>query len=303
MNKDPGERVAEAIASSVRENEVKPSSGVGALLLGLALLLAGVGALPYAAATGQGLVALPGALGVVVGIVMLAGLFVVHPNEAKVLQLFGRYVGTVRLPGLAWTNPLYSKTKLSTRVRNFETGKLKVNDQNGNPIEIGAVVVWKVNDTAEASFNVDNYVNFVQVQSEAALRGLATGYPYESFEGGLALSSHTSEISDELRSQVQKRLAEAGISVIEARISHLAYSPEIAAAMLQRQQATAVVAARKKIVEGAVGMVEDAIQGLAAHRIVELDEERKAAMVSNLLVVLCGDRTPQPVVNTGSLYT
>lgn len=298
-----GDRVAEALASSARERELKPISGITALLVGIGLLVAALGSFVVAVRSDEPVWVGPGVLGLLIGILTFAGLFVVHPNEAKVLQLFGRYIGTVRVPGLAWTNPLYSKTKLSTRVRNFETGKLKVNDNNGNPIEIGAVVVWKVTDTAEASFNVDNFVNFVQVQSEAALRGLATGYPYESFEGGLALSSHTSEISDELRSQVQKRLAEAGISVIEARISHLAYSPEIAAAMLQRQQATAVVAARKKIVEGAVGMVEDAIEGLARGNIVELDEERKAAMVSNLLVVLCGDRTPQPVVNTGSIYT
>jgi regulator of protease activity HflC (stomatin/prohibitin superfamily) len=295
---DAGERMARAVSSHLREREHEPRSGGLALLVGLAIIAGG-----FATIAPLGPMGAPFAAGgTLLGVLVLAGLFVVHPNEAKVLQLFGRYIGTVRAAGLAWANPFYSKTRVSTRVRNFETGRLKVNDHNGNPIEIGAVVVWKVEDTAEAQFNVDDFVNFVHVQSEAALRALATGYPYESYEGGLALSSHTAEISDELRSQVQKRLAEAGISVIEARISHLAYSPEIAAAMLQRQQASAVVAARQKIVEGAVGMVESALQGLAAGNVVELDDERKAAMVTNLLVVLCGDRTPQPVVNAGSLY-
>ncbi|MEM7050421.1 MAG: SPFH domain-containing protein [Acidobacteriota bacterium] len=238
-----------------------------------------------------------------VSILLLTGLYTVHPNEAKVLQLFGSYRASVRRPGLRWANPFYSKKKISQRTRNFETGKLKVNDRNGNPIEIGAVVVWRVIDTAEALFNVDDFKNFVEVQSEAALRNLATGYPYDAHKAGEeALASHTSQISGELRDQVQQRLDQAGVEVIETRISHLAYSPEIAAAMLQRQQASAVVAARQKIVEGAVGMVEHALEMLSEQQVVELDEERKAAMVSNLLVVLCSDRHTQPVVNTGTLH-
>ncbi len=231
------------------------------------------------------------------------GFFIVNPNEARVLQLFGKYVGTVKAPGLRWANPFYSKHKISLRVRNFETGKLKVNDANSNPIEIGCVVVWKVVDTAEAMFEVDDYVNYVHVQSEAAVRNLATDYPYDAHDhGDVALSSHTSQISEQLKGEVQARLEKAGVEVIEARISHLAYSPEIAHAMLQRQQASAVVAARTKIVEGAVGMVDLALDYLSKRDIIELDEERKAAMVSNLLVVLCSDRGTQPVVNTGSIY-
>ncbi|MCP4205416.1 MAG: SPFH domain-containing protein [bacterium] len=235
--------------------------------------------------------------------VCLAGLFTVQPNEARVLQLFGAYKGTVHDPGLRWANPFYLKRRISVRTRNFETGKLKVNDNRGNPVQIGAVVVWKVVDTAEALFNVDDYVNFVHVQSEAAVRGLATNYPYDALEEGeVTLSGHTAKISQKLRTEVQERLQEAGVSVLEARISHLAYSTEIAAAMLQRQQASAVVAARAKIVEGAVGMVEHALEKLSEKQIIELDEERKAAMVSNLLVVLCSDRHTQPVVNTGTLH-
>jgi regulator of protease activity HflC (stomatin/prohibitin superfamily) len=235
--------------------------------------------------------------------VLWGGFFIVNPNEAKVLQLFGRYVGTAKASGLRWANPFYMKHKISLRVRNFETGKLKVNDSNGNPIEIGCVVVWKVVETAEAMFEVDDYVNYVHVQSEAALRNLATDYPYDAHEhGDVALSSHTSQISEQLKVEVQDRLEKAGVDVIETRISHLAYSPEIAHAMLQRQQATAVVAARTKIVEGAVGMVELALDYLSEKQVIELDEERKASMVSNLLTVLCSDRGTQPVVNTGTIY-
>lgn len=231
------------------------------------------------------------------------GFFIVNPNEARVLQLFGKYVGTAKAPGLKWANPFYMKHKISQRVRNFETGKLKVNDANSNPIEIGCVVVWKVVDTAEAMFEVDDYVNYVHVQSEAAVRNLATDYPYDAHEhGDVALSSHTNQISEQLKGEVQARLEKAGVEVIEARISHLAYSPEIAHAMLQRQQASAVVAARTKIVEGAVGMVDLALDYLSKNEIIELDEERKAAMVSNLLTVLCSDRGTQPVVNTGTIY-
>jgi len=236
-------------------------------------------------------------------IIALPGLFIVNPNEAKVLQLFGRYTGTVRQPGLRYANPFYSKTKVSVRVRNFETGKLKVNDKDSNPIEIAAVVVWRVVDTAEALFEVDDYAQYVQVQSEAALRGLATNYPYDAHEEGqLSLSANAAEISEKLTAEIQERLSKAGVEVIESRISHLAYAPEIASAMLQRQQASAVIAARQKIVEGAVSMVEMALEDLARRSIVELDDERKAQMVSNLLVVLCADRNPQPVVNAGTLY-
>ncbi len=236
--------------------------------------------------------------------VAYAGFFMVNPNEARVLQLFGKYVGTAKTPGLRYANPLYTKKRVSLRVRNFETETLKVNDAHGNPVEIGAVVVWQVVDSAEALFEVDDYRQYVHVQSESALRGLATKYPYDVHEEGEeSLSTHLSEVAQRLRSHIQDRLTKAGVKVVEARISHLAYAPEIASAMLQRQQATAIIAARKKIVEGAVGMVEMALDALSKRNVVQLDEERKAAMVSNLLVVLCGDRSPQPVVNTGSLYT
>jgi regulator of protease activity HflC (stomatin/prohibitin superfamily) len=234
---------------------------------------------------------------------VLAGLFTVNPNQGRVLQLFGSYRGTAREPGLRWANPFYSKRAISLRVRNFETAKLKVNDKRGNPVEIATVVVWRVVDTAEAAFQVDNYENYVHVQSEAALRTLATGYPYDAHkEGEIALSSHTAEVSSKLRTEIQDRLEKAGVEVIETRVTHLAYAQEIAAAMLRRQQAAAVVAARYTIVEGAVGMVENALELLAAKHVINLDEERKATMVSNLLVVLCSEQNTQPVVNTGSLY-
>lgn len=236
-------------------------------------------------------------------LIALPGYFTVNPNQGRVLQLFGRYRGTVRTTGLRWANPFYSKKRISLRVRNFETGKLKVNDKTGNPVEIAAVVVWQVVDTAEALFHVDDFQNFVHVQSESAVRNLATGYPYVAHtEGDVALSSHAAEISLKLKDEIQDRLAKAGVQVLEARISHLAYAPEIASAMLQRQQASAVVAARQKIVEGAVGMVQMALDMLSEKGILELDEERKASMVSNLLVVLCSDRHTQPVVNTGTLH-
>lgn len=236
--------------------------------------------------------------------VLWAGLFLVHPNEAKVLQLFGKYVGTAREPGLRWANPFYQKSKVSTRVRNFESGQLKVNDSRGSPIEIAAVVVWKVVDTAEAMFEVDDYEQFVTIQSEAALRNLTTTYPYEPHEGdGIALRSNPMEIAAALRTEIQDRLEKAGVKVIEARISHLAYAPEIANAMLRRQQASAIIAARKQIVTGAVSMVDMALAQLEKDNVVELDDERKATMVSNLLVILCGEENARPVVNTGSLYT
>ncbi len=231
------------------------------------------------------------------------GFFVVQPNYAQVLQLFGRYMGTAKDAGLWWANPFYTKRRVSLRVRNFETAKLKVNDHSSNPIEIAAVVVWQVVDTAEALFEVDDYDNYVHVQSESALRGLANQYPYDAHEEGqMALASHTAEIADKLKGEIQERLAKAGVRVLEARISHLAYAPEIAAVMLRRQQASAIIAARRKIVDGAVGMVEQALAQLSEKQIVTLDEERKAAMVSNLLVVLCSEQATQPVVNTGSLY-
>ena len=236
-------------------------------------------------------------------LIALAGFFTVAPNEGKVLQFFGRYVGTVRDSGPRWTNPFYSKRGVSLRVRNFESSKLKVNDLDGNPIEIAAVVVWQVVDTAEALFQVNDYEDFVHIQSESALRAMATSYPYDSHDtGALSLRSHGKEISDHLQREIQERLASAGVSVIEARITHLAFAPEIAQAMLQRQQASAIIAARTRIVEGAVSMVEMALDQLQSRGVVNLDEERKAAMVSNLLVVLCGERGTQPIVNTGTLY-
>ncbi len=236
-------------------------------------------------------------------LVMWFGFFMVHPNQAKVLQLFGSYVGTARNPGLRWANPFYAKKAISVKVRNFESGKLKVNESSGSPIEIAAVVVWRVIDTAEAVFEVDDFEEFVNIQSEAALRNLATSYPYESDnDDATSLRSHPGKISDSLRKEIQDRLEKAGVEVIEARISHLAYAPEIANAMLRRQQASAIIAARERIVEGAVGMVELALSELSRQQIVELDEERKATMVSNLLVVLCSDENAQPVLNTGTLY-
>ena len=237
-------------------------------------------------------------------LIALGGFFTVAPNEGKVLQFFGRYVGTVRDAGPRWTNPFYSKRGVSLRVRNFESSKLKVNDLDGNPIEIAAVVVWQVVDTAEALFQVNDYEDFVHIQSESALRQMAQSYPYDSHDtGGISLRSHGKEISDHLQAGIQERLASAGVRVVEARITHLAFAPEIAQAMLQRQQASAIIAARTRIVEGAVTMVEMALEQLAARNVVNLDEERKAAMVSNLLVVLCGERGTQPIVNTGTLYT
>ena len=289
----------------ITERERKVSSGYLMLAVLLVAQLAS-GWLIYRAALAQsvgGLVAT--ILIAVIVLVLWAGLFMIHPNEAKVLQLFGDYAGTAREPGLKWANPFYQKTAVSTRIRNFESGKLKVNDSNGSPIEIAAVVVWKVFDTAEALFEVDDYEEFVQIQSEAALRNLSTNYPYEAADeqSGIGLRSDPQEIAQALREEVQDRLQQAGITVIEARISHLAYAAEIANAMLRRQQASAIIAARTQIVAGAVGMVEMALAELEKGQIIELDDERKAAMVSNLLVVLCGEEQAQPVLNTGSLYT
>ena len=234
---------------------------------------------------------------------LLWGSFVVNPNEGRVLQFFGRYVGTAKDPGLRWANPLYKKERMSLRARNFETERSKVNDTDGNPIEMAAVVVWNVVDTAEATFEVDDYINYVHVQSESAVRDLATQYPYDSYEEGqISLRGNTEEIAGQLKTEIQSRLQKAGVEVLEARITHLAYAPEIASAMLQRQQAGAIIAARSQIVEGAVTMVQMALVDLSTRGIVELDEQRKAALVSNLLVVLCGDKGTQPVLNTGNPY-
>jgi hypothetical protein len=236
-------------------------------------------------------------------ILALRGFFIVGPNEAQVLQLFGDYAGSAKVAGLRWANPFFTRKKISLRIRNFESSHLKVNDAEGNPIEIGAVVVWRVVETAEAMFEVNDYENFLHVQTEAALRNAATSYPYDSHEDHIiSLRGSTAAVADHLKQEVQQRLQKAGLEVLEARISHLAYAPEIAAAMLQRQQAGAIIAARQRIVEGAVGMVEMALEMLSKKSIVHLDEERKAAMVSNLLVVLCGERGAQPIVNTGTIY-
>jgi len=286
----------------LREIEKRTLSGLAMLYVLLAVLL-GTGYLAIEAIRhGRVLEAVLWALALVVDGILLCGFVVVNPNEGKVLQLFGDYKGTVKQPGLRWANPFYTKRRVSLRVRNFETVKLKVNDARGNPIEIATIVVWKVVDTAEAIFYVDDYENYVRVQCESALRTLATGYPYDAHGDELDLVGHTAEVSKRLQSEIEERVARAGVDVIETRISHLAYAPEIAAAMLRRQQATAVVAARQKIVEGAVGMVEMALEMLAQKQVITLDEERKAAMVSNLMVVLCSEHSTQPVVNTGTLH-
>ncbi len=286
----------------MKENPTRSFPGIPVMLVLLALMLA-MGWLTIASIKPFQLA--PLLTGIVVflaAFTALCGLYMVEPNQAAVLSLFGRYVGTVKESGLHFNNPFLTKRKVSLRVRNFESGKLKVNELEGSPIEIAAVIVWEVVDSAEAVFNVDDYESFVQIQSEAALRAMATSYPYDSDDSELiSLRSHPVEISHHLQEQLTERLSAAGVNVIEARISHLAYAPEIARAMLQRQQAGAVIAARTRIVAGAVGMVEMALTDLQKNGVVQLDEERKAAMVSNLLVVLCSERT-QPVVNTGSLY-
>jgi len=282
----------------IREKEIAAMSGIPMLLLTLAGLVAGT----LLSIRGAPLI---GALLLVVFSLALCGFFMVSPNQAKVLQLFGDYVGTVRSPGLRWANPFYSKKAVSTRIRNFDYERLKVNDLHGSPIEIAAVVVWQVRDTAAAVFEVDDYEHFVRIQTESALRGLATRYAYDLDENdaGVALRSHADEVAIQLVQDIEARVGDAGVHILEARISHLAYAPEIASAMLQRQQAAAILAARKRIVDGAVGMVEMALARLAENQVVTLDEERKAAMVSNLLVVLCSERSVAPVVNTGTLYS
>ena len=293
----------------MKEKSLSSLNGLGTLagallvaLAGAALFVLGVAA---KASTGSPnlLLMLLGVLLVAAGMFVLAGLYTIQPNQAAVLSLFGKYVGTVKDNGLRWNNPFFSKRRVSQRVRNFESGKLKVNELDGSPIEIAAVIVWQVVDASEAVYNVDDYESFVHIQSESALRAMATSYPYDQHEEGqLALRSHASEISQHLKNELAERLADAGVQVIDARISHLAYAAEIAQAMLQRQQANAVIAARTRIVAGAVGMVEMALAELQKNGVVQLDEERKAHMVSNLLTVLCSDRGTQPIVNAGSLY-
>ena len=287
----------------LREKEIQGISGWGMLLVLLVALVATIAMLVSAIRAES--VPMIVAWVLVTPFVVLGffGLTVVNPNQARVVQLFGEYQGTLKRQGFVWVNPLTMRRLVSLRVRNFETTKLKVNDHEGNPIEIAAVVVWRVVETAEAVFHVDDYEQFVHVQSESAVRNLATSYPYDAHqEGQMSLRVSANEINHRLREEIHERLSRAGVEVIEARISHLAYSPEIASAMLRRQQASAIIAARQKIVEGAVSMVEMALEQLSARQVVKLDEERKATMVSNLLVVLCSDRHTQPVVNTGTLY-
>ncbi len=283
----------------LQERERKVPSGLSILILLLLTFLVGVAAVILL----PPVIKIVGAVWLVVNFLLFFGLFMVNPNEARVLQLFGKYVGTAREAGLRWANPFYNKKRVSLRVRNFETGRMKVNDIGGNPIEIAGIVVWKVVDTAEACFQVDDYEQFVKIQSEAAIRNLATQHPYDTHEDDtISLRGNTQTISDQMRVEIQDRLDQAGVEVQEARISHLAYAPEIAEAMLRRQQAGAIVAARTLIVEGAVGMVEMALEQLSAKEIIDLDHERKASMVSNLLVVLCGETSTQPVINTGTMY-
>ena len=285
------------------ESEYRASSGIPTLLVLLLVAIASLGSLIYGAQSANVIILVASSLVLVLTCIALGGLFVIQPGDAKVLVLFGAYKGSIKTPGFYFANPFLSKRTISLRIRNFETQKLKVNDLHANPIEIAAIVVWKVVETAEALFEVDDYTKYVAVQSESAVRAVAQSRPYDSHtDGEEALSTHTAEVSKALQEAVQERLAKAGVQVIEARISHLAYSPEIAQAMLQRQQASAIIAARYKIVEGAVGMVENALEMLSAKGIVTLDEERKAQMVSNLLVVLCSERSTQPIVNAGTIY-
>ncbi|MFD8859814.1 SPFH domain-containing protein [Streptomyces vinaceus] len=296
-----------ATAGDVREFTARSLGGGLALLLGLLGVVAGAGLIATGAASDASaahvLLIVLGILLIVASAFAMSGLNMVAPGEARVVQLFGRYRGTVRTDGLRWVNPLTSREKISTRVRNHETAVLKVNDAYGNPIELAAVVVWRVEDTARATFEVEDFTQFVETQTEAAVRHIAIEYPYDAHdEGGLSLRGNAEEITEKLALELHARVEAAGVRIIESRFTHLAYAPEIASAMLQRQQAGAVVAARKQIVEGAVGMVELALTRLAEQDIVDLDPERKAAMVSNLMVVLCGDRAAQPVVNTGTLY-
>jgi regulator of protease activity HflC (stomatin/prohibitin superfamily) len=287
----------------IRESAAKTRSGFLMMFLLPALMILDIWWLITSARAVAPIPAIAAALGVIFLAILMGGFFIVEPNQASVLMLFGNYQGSERRPGLWWANPFMSKKRVTLRVRNFESSKLKVNDHDGNPIEIGAVVVWRVVDSAEAIFQVDNYDNFLHVQSEAALRNLAVGHPYDAHnDGQMSLRGNILEVAEQLKKEIQARLEKAGIEILEARISHLAYAPEIANAMLRRQQASAVIAARSMIVEGAVSMVEMALAELAKRSVVLLDEERKAAMVSNLLVVLCSDHDATPVVNAGTLY-
>ncbi|MEN9507835.1 MAG: hypothetical protein RLZZ621_398 [Gemmatimonadota bacterium] len=286
----------------LRENEARPVPGLLMVFVLIALLLGGVFATQLGGRYQEPYHFVLGLLAMMGAGFAFKGIFTLEPNDARVLTLFGKYAGTVKQPGLWFVNPFMARQNVSLRVRNFETNKLKVNDAHSNPVEIGAIVVWKVTDTAEAIFEVNDYAQYVVVQSESALRALASQYPYDAHGQGIALSTHQTEVNKGLLEALHERLGKAGVEVLEARISHLAYAPEIAAAMLQRQQASAIVAARQTIVEGAVGMVEQALAHLKERDIVELDPERKAAMVSNLLVVLCSERSAQPVVNAGTLY-
>jgi regulator of protease activity HflC (stomatin/prohibitin superfamily) len=287
----------------IRELEYKSAPGLFTLLILLLATALSLAAMVQGARSDTTAMVIDGMIGAVLFSFCLAGVFVVNPNEGRVITLFGRYVGTEKRAGIWFANPFTSRKRISLRVRNFETAKLKVNDSNSNPIEIGSIVVWKVVDSAEASFEVDNYEQYVHVQSEAAVRALATHYPYDTPSSEeIALSTHIEEVSAALANALRDRLAKAGVEVIEARISHLAYAPEIAATMLRRQQASAIIAARAQIVDGAVGMVEHALELLSEKRIIELDDERKAQMVSNLLVVLCSDHDATPVVNAGTLH-
>jgi regulator of protease activity HflC (stomatin/prohibitin superfamily) len=287
----------------IREKERAATSGWAVLPILLAIDAAAIYAIYYFAEADNEVGIVTAIIVAVATGLLYVGFFIVNPNEGKVLQLFGDYVGTARAEGLRWANPLYTKKRVSLRIRNFESAKLKVNDNEGNPIEIAAVVVWRVVDTAEAVFEVDDYENYVHVQTESAVRNLASSYTYDTHEDDrISLRGHTAAVADHLKREIQDRLAKAGVEVLEARISHLAYAPEIAAAMLQRQQAGAIIAARQRIVEGAVGMVQMALDMLSHREIVHLDDERRAAMVSNLLVVLCGERGTQPIVNAGTIY-
>ena len=290
---------------AMKERIAISSSGWLAIIVGLGLMAGSVVVFAQIAHHQQdpGVYVGSGLAMIVAGILSLAGCFVIGPNEARVLTFFGRYTGTVKDPGLRWANPFTMKRAISLRARNFETAKIKVNDIEGNPIEIGAVIVWRVVDTAMAMFEVEAFERFVQIQAETAMRNLAMHHPYDGHDDqAISLRGHSDEVAELLRKEVNAKISSAGVEVIDARIAHLAYSPEIAQAMLQRQQAGAIIAARTRIVEGAVSMVEMALEQLAKRGIVELDSERKAAMVSNLLVVLCGERATPPVVNAGTLY-
>jgi regulator of protease activity HflC (stomatin/prohibitin superfamily) len=303
---EPAEPYQPAVTRQVTEKAARSVPGVRMLVLGIVLFLVGIGGIVLAAHRSGGTVI---ALSIVVVLLFIAGELSVHgltpvvAGEARPVQLFGRYLGTIRKPGLSWVNPFAQRRKVSVRIRNLETAIAKVNDADGNPIEIAAVVVWQVQDTARATYGVDDFVKFVAIQTETAVRHIASSYPYTSgSEGGLSLRDNAEEITQRLSAEIAARVVSAGVIIIESRLTRLSYAPEIAQAMLRQQQANAVVGARQRIVEGAVGMVQLALQRLEEEGVVELDEERKATMVSNLLVVLCSEQATQPVVNTGSLY-